>query len=129
MLKGDPLSEQLHAVSVDTAENDPVWAEACRREAAICNLLQCYPSQMTKRAVEDVAWELGLSRTTLYLLIGRYRAAGTVEDLLDQPAWQPKGRLHEKPGATFRMGSDRDYPEEAPTHRVTIMHSFLGHST
>ena len=24
------------------------------------------------------------------------------------------------PGATFRMGSDRHYPEEAPVHRVTL---------
>ena len=23
------------------------------------------------------------------------------------------------PGGTFRMGSDRHYPEEAPAHRVT----------
>ena len=27
------------------------------------------------------------------------------------------------PGGTFRMGSDRHYPEEAPTHRVTV-HGF-----
>ena len=24
------------------------------------------------------------------------------------------------PGGTFRMGSDRHYPEEAPSHRVTL---------
>jgi formylglycine-generating enzyme required for sulfatase activity len=24
------------------------------------------------------------------------------------------------PGGTFRMGSDKHYPEEAPTHRVTV---------
>ncbi len=24
------------------------------------------------------------------------------------------------PGGTFRMGSDRHYPEEAPTHTVTV---------
>jgi formylglycine-generating enzyme len=24
------------------------------------------------------------------------------------------------PGGTFRMGSDKHYPEEAPSHRVTV---------
>jgi len=70
-------------MSDDFAENDPAWKEACRREAAIRDLLQRYPKRLTKKAVEDVAWELGLSRTTLYLLIGRYRAARTVEVLFD----------------------------------------------
>ena len=79
------------------AEKDPVWAKACRREEVVRDLLRSYPGRMTKSAVEEVAWELGLSRTTRYLLIGRYRAAGTVEALLDQPAGRPKGRLHEEP--------------------------------
>src|ERR1700742_212033 len=26
----------------------------------------------------------------------------------------------EVPGGTFRMGSDRHYPDEAPAHRVTV---------
>ena len=84
-------------MSDDLAENDPAWTEACRREEAIRDLLRRHPGRMTKSAVEDVAWELGLSRTTLYLLIGRYRGARTVEVLLDQPAGRPKGRLHEEP--------------------------------
>jgi hypothetical protein len=65
-------------MSNESAENDPAWTEACRREEAIRGLLRRYPHRMTKRAVEEVAWELGLGRTTLYLLIGRYRATGTV---------------------------------------------------
>jgi formylglycine-generating enzyme len=32
---------------------------------------------------------------------------------------QPSGMLF-IPGGTFRMGSDRHYPEEAPAHRVTV---------
>jgi len=31
---------------------------------------------------------------------------------LDEMAWIP--------GGTFRMGSDSHYPEEAPSHRVTV---------
>src|SRR5690349_20553794 len=29
------------------------------------------------------------------------------------------------PGGTFRMGSDRHYPEEAPVHRVTVDGSWI----
>jgi len=46
---------------------------------------------MTRRAVEDAASELGLSRTTLYELIVRYRAARTVEVLLERERGRPKG--------------------------------------
>lgn len=104
------------------AEKDPVWTEACRREEAIRDLLRRYPGRMTKSAVDEVAWELGLSRTTLYLLIGRYRAAGTVEVLLDQPAGRPKGRLHEEPvrDTLIKEFLEREYlkPTRPPLRRV-----------
>ena len=51
-------------MSDDGAEDDPVWKEACRREEAIRELLRRYPERLTVAAVEDVAWELGLSRAT-----------------------------------------------------------------
>src|ERR1044072_6677418 len=40
-------------------------------------------------------------------------------------ASEKRGRSHLRdmlfiPGGTFRMGSDRHYPEEAPAHRVTV---------
>lgn len=72
------------SMSGEFAEDDPAWIEACRREEAIRDLLRCYPDRMTRRAVEEVAWQLGLSRTTLYELIGRYRAARTVDVLLER---------------------------------------------
>ena len=84
-------------MSDDFAENDPAWMEACRREAMVRDLLRRYPDRLTVSAVEDVAWELGLSRTTTYRLIKRYRAARTVEVLLDRPLGRPKGSLHEEP--------------------------------
>jgi putative transposase len=42
------------------------WDEACRREAAIRSLIDRYPTRLNVAAVEDVAWELGVSRATLY---------------------------------------------------------------
>src|SRR5271165_5454600 len=109
-------------MSDDPAEKDPAWMEACRREEAIRDLLRRYPRRMTKRAVEDVAWELGLSRTTLYLLIGRYRAARTVAVLLDQPVGRPKGRLHEEPvrDALIKEFLEREYlePTRPPLRRI-----------
>jgi sulfatase modifying factor 1 len=45
-------------------------------------------------------------------------------DITAQPQMSgSSGRLHGMvriPGGTFRMGSDRHYPEEAPVHRVTV---------
>src|SRR6188474_3064095 len=32
------------------------------------------------------------------------------------------------PGGTFRMGSDRHYPEEAPAHRVTVDGFWIDHT-
>ncbi len=38
----------------------------------------------------------------------------------DAPASAPPAGMVWIPGGTFRMGSDRHYPEEAPAHRVTV---------
>src|ERR1041384_7816518 len=43
------------------------------------------------------------------------KAEVTVDALSSQP-----GGMIRIPGGTFRMGSDRHYPEEAPVHRVTV---------
>ena len=83
-------------MSDDFAEGDRAWTEACRREEAIRDLLRRYPDRMTRNAVEEVAWELGLSRTTLYELIARYRATRTVEVLVEKPLGRPKGSLGRK---------------------------------
>ena len=51
-----------------SAEDRPGWAEACRREEAIRHLLDRHPKRLEGAAVEDAAWELGVSRATLYRL-------------------------------------------------------------
>ena len=77
---------------------------------------------MTRNAVEEVAWELGLSRTTLYELIARYRATRTVEVLVEKPLGRPKGSLHEEPvrDALIQQYLERDYlkPTRPPLRRV-----------
>jgi putative transposase len=109
-------------MSDDVAEDDPAWIEACRREEAIRDLLLRHPDRPKKRAVEDVAWELGLSRATLYRLIARYRAARTVDALVERPLGRPKGSLHEEPvrDALIQQFLEREYlkPTRPPLRRV-----------
>ena len=40
--------------------------------------------------------------------------------LVDEPEQSAPQNIVLIPGGTFRMGSDRHYPEEAPVHRVTV---------
>src|SRR4051794_13895032 len=41
-------------------------------------------------------------------------------DTRSDPAEARAGMIHIPGGGTFRMGSDKHYPEEAPAHRVTV---------
>ena len=56
--------------------------EGCRREEAIRELLKRRgDDRLTIADVEAVAWELGVSRPTMYRLIAAYRAKGTVSSV------------------------------------------------
>ena len=72
--------------------------------------------------MEDVASELGLSRTTLYELIVRYRATRTVEVLQERGRGRPKGSLHMEPArdALIQQFLEREYlkPTRPPLRRV-----------
>ena len=43
--------------------------------------------------------------------------SGTIEKA---PSWLPPRDMVHIPGGVFRMGSDRHYPEEAPSHLVEV---------
>jgi putative transposase len=57
------------------------WAEGCRRHEAIRRLIERHPKLLPRSGLEEVAWELGVSRATLYRLIKQYRMFGTVDVL------------------------------------------------
>ena len=69
----------------DVAEDDEARRrrdEGCRREEAIRGLLKRHDDQrLTIGAVEEIAQELGVSRSTMYRLITAYRAKGTVSSV------------------------------------------------
>jgi putative transposase len=58
------------------------WLEGCRREEAISGLLERHgDKRLSIGDIEEVAWELGVSRATLYRLITAYRAKRTVSSV------------------------------------------------
>ncbi len=63
-------------------EKQRAWLEGCRREEAISGLLERHGEKRLSIAdVEEVAWELGVSRATLYRLIAAFRAKRTVSSV------------------------------------------------
>jgi putative transposase len=68
--------------------------EGCRREEAIRSLLQQYDGKrLTIDAVEEIALELDVSRSTMYRLITAYRAKGTVSSVEPRALGRRKGTL------------------------------------
>ena len=68
--------------------------EGCRREEAIRGLLKRHgEKRLTIVDVEAVAWELGVSRSTMYRLIIAYRAKGTVSSVEPQAIGRRKDAL------------------------------------
>ena len=57
------------------------WAEGCRRHEAIRQLVDYGKQPLPRFVVEDLAWELGVSRAALYRLIELYKTFGTVDVL------------------------------------------------
>ena len=80
----------------DVAEDDEAHRrreEGCRREEAIRSLLKRHDDKkLTIGAVEEIAQELGVSRSTMYRLITGYRAQSNVT--------RPPGAPHDAMGGT-----------------------------
>ena len=99
-------------------EDQAGWDEACCREAAIRDLLNRYPKRLRISVVEGVAWELGVSRATLYRLIARYRQTRTVEGLRGLGSGRPEGTrvLNSDEETLIREVLERD-TSSRPGHR------------
>ena len=66
----------------DDDEKQRAWLEGCRREEAISSLLERHgDKRLSIKDVDEVAWELGVSRATLYRLIAAFRAKRTVSSV------------------------------------------------
>jgi putative transposase len=82
--------ERLH----DDDDQNKRWLEACQREEAIRALLKRHPDgRLTIKEVQDVAWEVGVSRATLYRLIASYRSQGTVNSVKPTRRGRREGTL------------------------------------
>lgn len=71
--------------------DDVVWAEACRRAAAICRFLESNTSENTVTAIADLASDLQVSQATTYRLLRRFRADRTVISLIETKRGRPTG--------------------------------------
>ena len=77
----------------DDDKKQRAWLEGCSREEAISGLLERHGDQRLSIAdVDEVAWELGVSRATLYRLIVAFRAKRTVSSV------EPRSRGRRKNG-------------------------------
>jgi putative transposase len=85
----------------DDAEKRRAWLEGCKREEAISGLLERHgDKRLSMTDVDEVAWELGVSRSTLYRLIAAYRTKRTVSSV------EPRSRGRRK--NTFVLDRKRE---------------------
>ncbi len=93
--KNENINDEAHAAGDELSEaKEHSWQEGCRREEVVRELLKRHKGERLKISdVEDVAWELGISRATLYRLIAVYRRTPTVKALEPKQRGRRKGTL------------------------------------
>ena len=67
------------------------WEEACRREDAVRKFVLRRDDNRKSATVNELARELGLSRATVYRMIGIFRAGGTVTSLMGKAPGRRRG--------------------------------------
>ena len=67
------------------------WEEACRREDAVRKFVLRQDDNRKSPTVKELAQELGLSRATVYRMIGMFRADGTVTSLMGKAPGRRRG--------------------------------------
>jgi putative transposase len=109
-------------MTIEDSEDPRGWDEACRRESVIRELIARHPDRLTIAEVDAVAIDLGLSRSTVYRLLERYRAERTVSALVARTRGRKKGTrlLKPKQEALIREVIERDYlkPTRPPLSHV-----------
>jgi hypothetical protein len=76
---------------------DNLWAEACRREEVLRDLMRLHPGRFPEIAVSDACVALGVSRATLFRLIERFKTEKTVFALLPRKCGRAAGSKNDDP--------------------------------
>jgi putative transposase len=101
---------------------DDLWAEACRREEVLRDLMRLHPGRFPEIAVPDACVVLGVSRPTLFRLIERFKTEKTVSALLPRKCGRAAGSKNDDPkrDRLIRRTIERLYltPERASFARL-----------
>jgi len=101
---------------------DELWAEACRREEVLRDLMRLHPNRFPETAVPDACVALGVSRATLFRLIERFKTEQTVSALLPRKCGRAAGSKNYDPkrDRLIRRTIERLYltPERASFARL-----------
>jgi putative transposase len=76
---------------------DAMWEEACRREDVVRALIERYPGSLSKTTIAEACRHLDVSRSSLYRMLRRLKAEGTVTALLPHTRGRHEGSKIDDP--------------------------------